>query len=255
MDVWSAIYELSVTGHWIHEYSHLRWINRLQYSHLMIKTSRKLITLGFPLLDHLLWGSVGVLSWNLCTLTFMNFHLQKDVIYSLHNREQGLPVSVGERFVSLSVPLVFHNLFFHTSSYRLLLVRIQTLDVEHRPRRLDVAERNLAQAAFQHQLACLRVRFGGCYCSSNLLFHSLHVVILTSVVPSSTTEEVGLSKLAKRLLRICPSPDGRMNNVVKVFICVILGITDRYELLELDPLNEVLVLRCHKAIISRLERR
>lgn len=107
---------------------------------------------------------------------------------------------------------------------------VALFDIEHWPGGFHVAEADFAEAAFEDKLACLWACFRGCYCALYLLLHAVEVVILAAIgaAAGSLPEEVRLRELVQRLGRVCASADGRVDDVVEVFVCGVLGVIDRH---------------------------
>lgn len=126
------------------------------------------------------------------------------------------------------------------------------LNVEHWPRRLHIAEGDLPQAALKHQLTGLRPGFCRGYSTGNLLFHTLQVAVLPSVSSTPISEQIGLGKLAQRLLRIRARPYGGVNDIVEILVGIVFRVINRDKLLELYSLYKILVLWRHQTIKTGL---
>ena len=143
-----------------------------------------------------------------------------------------------------------------------LVARLWTLDVEERSRCLGVAEGNLSQTAFDNELLRLGPSLCSLDCALDLLFHTLHVVVTTSAVPSVAEpvvglEEVRLGELVCWLLGVLAwsAPNLTEDLVVEVLRngslwASFVEVASRcHELLQLNAGDEVLVLGCHQAIV------
>lgn len=144
----------------------------------------------------------------------------------------------------------------------MLIASFGSLNIKKRSWGLGIAEGNLAQATFDDQLSGLGAGLGSLNGALNLLLHPLHVVVASAAIPSSSKSVVGLEQirlceLAGWLLGVLAwsTADLAEDLVVEVFrdcslrASLIEVARGGHELLELDSSNEVLVLRCHQAVV------
>lgn len=138
-----------------------------------------------------------------------------------------------------------------------------TLDVEKGLGCFGIAKGNLAQAAGDDELRILGLILGGLDGPLDLLLHSLDMVLRGSTMAShasvtaSGLEQVRLRKVAKGLTGVMSlaSSDVTVNLIVEVLgyggirVLVARVSSSRYELLQLDPGDEVFVLRRHQPVV------
>lgn len=101
---------------------------------------------------------------------------------------------------------------------------VVALDVKKRFGGLGIAERDLAQTAFDHELWVLRLVLGRLYRSLNLLLHALEVILSRAsvsahaAVATAGLEQICLGKIAQWLTGVLPlsGANGTVDLVVEV---------------------------------------
>lgn len=137
----------------------------------------------------------GVVRLGHPTLLILHSHQGRVDVLDLSKRPSTIALA---RHVRLRPP--FRSRSTHARWSIGILVAIGPFDVEHLPRRLDVAERYLAETALDDELVVFGLQLGRLDRSLHLLLHPLHVHVATTLLasadhaamPGSSLEEIRL---------------------------------------------------------------